>query len=58
MKKGYLKTLNNIASKIPVIGVIYILLYRYILFRSICKGISIYLCSWFPFINLSMQTPA
>lgn len=54
MKKGYLKTLNNIASKIPVIGVIYILLYRYILFRSICKGISIYLCSWFPFINLSM----
>lgn len=54
MKNGFFKTINDYACQIPVVGIIYILLYRYSLLRTICKAISLYLCNWVTFINLSM----
>jgi len=49
-----IKNINRLACRIPVIGIIYILLYRNPALKSICKGISLYLCDWFGYLNLNL----
>ena len=49
-----IKNINCLTSRIPVVGILYILLYRNSALKSICKGISLYLCDWFGCLNLNL----